>query len=142
MSTTKNCGCSGSNELAESRVTGKPGGRLTYYQRIVGYATDAEGDAAWGLGLDYSGEVAGSSGSLSGSFVLTVDGASYYYKHSAILIDKYQMPEGGYAYSFRGSYELYRQTGPDGVAPKSSSYSVRLIFWVDGTLYRTEFALD
>lgn len=142
LSTANDCGCGGSAELVDSRTTGTPGARVTYYQRIVGFASDAEGDAAWGLGLEYAGEVAGSRGDLAGGFVLTINGSSYYYNHSGYLVERHQMPEGGYAYTFRGSYALYKQTGPDGLAPKDSTFTARLIFWPDGTLYRTEFRLD
>ena len=133
--------CPPNSQLISSDVSGQAGQSLSISQVAEGSALDSQGNAAWKAYIQYWGSTDGTAGSLNYEFRL--DGADGWnaYSGGAALSSVERSADGGYVYTFMGSYHLDQPTS-DASVPQAGTMEVRFRVWPDGTsLYATDITL-
>jgi RNA polymerase sigma-70 factor, ECF subfamily len=142
LSSESLCACDATPKQTYWEVSGTPDTRIVFTQQATGALTDAEGDAAWKMTAEVTGDFEGSQTNLNIKIVLERDGIPYVYESSSTRsLLKYQVDGGNYGFDFKGRYDLTNTTGPTEGMPSSGEIDTVLFFTPDGTLYHTHFQL-
>ncbi len=136
----ESCRCSAAY-LISSEVSGTPTGGVSFAQVVRGGALDAEGDVAWGLLLQFWGEVGHTGGSFGTEFTLGGLESVLRYEGFGKLVETTQGPNGEFHYRFSGSYRLSDVPPEQARLPSQGELSFVLAFAPDGTLFSGEFRL-
>jgi RNA polymerase sigma factor (sigma-70 family) len=139
LSTDEVCECMGSR-LVRSKVVGTLGGNVSFNQLAWGAVSDAEGDAAWSVAVEYRAQVFGEVGTADLRFTLLTEDGPIHYRGTAVLSDRIITDEGDVTYRFRGDYLVWDEVPAGTVAPRSGVLNGAVAFWRDGAPYLTSFA--
>lgn len=133
--------CPSNAQLISSDVSGTAGKSLSITQVAQGSALDSQGNPAWKAYIQYWGSTDGAAGSLNYEFRLEGAKGWNQYSGGAALGSMEKTADGGYVYTYEGSYHLDQPTG-DANVPQAGTMQVQFRIWPDGTsLYATDITL-